>query len=178
MGAAKENRDRKHFRLQFDMEAAAKQSNSEMAVLAAYENERRRAEALTARLELLQAELHEARQALNLEMADHARTIQRAEEAARQSYEVNASLRRSYSEVSEALFRRKPLTKHEAMLLSCDDGFVLVHPGAGGLGAFATLNDARRWAAAHDGFIPQTQDHHPFYGSYHRVGFNIWPVRG
>lgn len=176
MGVAKENRDRKHFREVFDRESAQHRPALDRA--AEHENTISRNERLIGDLEYARAELAEAKQALKLEMADHEKTIERAEYAAQVASTSYGALMRSYSEVSQKLFNTRPLTKHEAMLLVCDDGsFTLVHPGAGGLGAFASLEEARRWATRHDGFIPQRADYHDFHGPYYRVGFNVWPGR-
>lgn len=140
------------------------------------ENTARRNEQLLCELDVLRAELAETRQALKLEMADHEKTIERAEQAAQIAYTNYSSLMRSYSDVSQKLFNTRPLTKYEGMLLSCEDGgFVLVHPSAGGLASFTSLEEARHWATCHDGFIPRNTDHHAFHGSYYRVGFNLWP---
>lgn len=174
MGAAKEHRDRKHFREMFDRESAQHQASSNRA--AEYENTMRRNECLLTQVDELRAELAEAKLALKLEMAAHDETTRQADQAAQIAYQAMTSLRRSYSEVSEQLFKVRPLTKHEGMLLICEDGgYVLVHRGAGGLGSFATLDDARQWAARHDGFIPRIPAYDSFHGTYYRVGFNIWP---
>lgn len=176
MGVAAYNRGSKHIRDEISRESAKRQPAADLA--ATYENTAHHNEWLLAELEATRAELVEARQALGLEMAAHERTIKRAEDAAQIAYQSNTSLRRSYSEVSEKLFSARPLTKYEGMLLSCEDGgFVLVHPGAGGLASLASLEEARQWATRHDGFIPRNTSHHAFHGSYYRVGFNLWPER-
>lgn len=176
MGVAAYNRGSKHIREELDR--ASKERQPELDRAAEYENTFRRNELLIAEIEQLRAKLVETQTALEFEQADHQRTIKRAEQSAESSYRAMASLRRSYSEISEKLFSIKPLTRHEAMLLVCDDGrFVLVHPGAGGLAEFASLDEARQWATCHDGFIPQRADYHAFHGSYYRVGFNLWPGR-
>lgn len=174
MGAAAYNRGSKLIREQLDRETARRQPEADRA--AEYENTFRRAERLAAELDVVRAELNETKRALARETAEHQKTIAQAEQRDERHYLAMASLRRSYSEISEKLFSIKPLTKHEAMLLVCDDGrFVLVHPGAGGLAEFASLDDARQWATHHDGFIPQRADYHAFHGAYYRVGFNLWP---
>ena len=176
MGVAAYNRGSKHIRKEIDR--ASKERQPALDRAAEYENTARRNEQLIEEIEQLRAKLVETRTALEFEQADHQRTIKRAEQSAESSYRAMASLRRSYSEISEKLFSIKPLVKYEAMLLVCEDGgFVLVHPGAGGLASFASLDEARQWATRHDGFIPQRADYHDFHGSYYRVGFNIWPGR-
>ncbi len=176
MGGAAYNRGSKHIREEIDRASKERQPGLDRA--AEYENTVRRNEQLVGDLEYARAELAEAKQALKLEMADHEKTIERAEYAAQVASTNYSSLMRSYSDVSQKLFNTRPLTKHEGMLLSCEDGgFVLVHPGAGGLASFTTLEEARQWAMRHDGFIPRNTDYHDFHGSYYRVGFNIWPGR-
>lgn len=176
MGVAAYNRGSKHIREELDRVSKERQPALDRA--AEYENTFRRNELLIAEIEQLRAELAETKQALALEMADHQKTITQAEQRDERHYLAMASLRRSYSDISEKLFSIKSLTKHEAMLLVCDDGsFVLVHPAAGGLGSFASLDEARQWATRHDGFIPQRAEYHAFHGSYYRVGFNLLPGR-
>lgn len=174
MGAAAYNRGSKHIRDEIAREGKKRQPEADRA--ATYENTLRQNERLLNELEAARAELAEVRRALALEAAAHETTRRRSEDAAQASYQAMASLRVAYSEVSEKLFSVKPLTKYEAMLLVCDDGsFTLVHPGSGGMGVFASFQDARAWAQAHDGFIPARAEHHTFHGRYYRVGFNIWP---
>jgi len=176
MGIAAYNRGSKHIREEIDR--ASKERQPALDREAAYENTARRNERLVVELEETRAALVETRQALALEIADHKKTVDRAEHAAQLASTSYGALMRSYSDISQKLFNIRPLTKHEGMLLSCEDGgFVLVHPGAGGLASFTSLEEARQWAIQHDGFIPRNTDHHAFHGSYYRVGFNIWPVR-
>lgn len=176
MGAAAYNRGSKLIREQIDHESKARQPDLDRQ--AEYENTIRRNERLVVELAEARALTAEAQRALKLEMAAHAQTIERAAQDAQASYQAMVNLRVAYSDISEKLFARKPITRYEAMLLVCDDGtFVLVHPGAGGLRAFSSLEDARRWATAHDGFIPQRREYHSVHGAYYRVGFNVWPAK-
>jgi len=170
MGAAAYSRGSKHISKEIDR--ASKERQPALDRAAEYENTARRNEQLIVEIEQLRAKLAEAQNALDFEHAEHQRTIKRAEQSAESSYQAMSSLRRSYSEISEKLFSIRPLLKYEAMLLVCEDGgFVLVHPGAGGLASFASLDEAREWATRHDGFIKTRADQHDFHGTYHRVGF-------
>lgn len=174
MGAAAYNRGSKHIREQLDRESKARQPESDRTAL--IENQRDTIERQYTRIEQLQAELTEAKRALDLETAAHQKTITQADQRDQHHYQAMASLRRSYSDISEKLFSIKPFFKHEAMLLVGDDGtFTLVHPGAGGLAHFTDIEQAQAWSARHDGYIKPRTDHHDFHGSYHRVGFNVWP---
>lgn len=176
MGVAAYNRGSRLIRDQINAESKKHQPAADRA--AEYENTARRNERLVADIESVRAELEEARQALKLEMTAHEKTIERAAYAAQVSSTSYGALMRSYSECSERLFKIKPLTKYEGMLLSCEEGgFVLVHPSAGGLGSFATMEAAQAWAAKHGGFVKTRTDYHDFHGSYHRVGFDIWPTK-
>lgn len=176
MGAAAYNRGSKHISKEIDR--ASKERQPALDRAAEYENTVRRNEQLIAEIEQLRAKLAEAQNALDFECAEHQRTIKRAEQSAESSYQAMASLRRSYSEISEKLFSIRPLLKYEAMLLVCEDGgFVLVHPGAGGLASFASLDEAREWVTRHDGVIKTRADRHDFHGTYHRVGFDKWPAK-
>lgn len=174
MGAAKENRDRKHFREMFDIETKERQPNADRTAL--IESQGRQIERLRLQLAERQAELQEAQTALRLEMEAHEKTRQCAAYDAQSAFQTITDQRREYSELSQAFFAKRALTSYEAMLLPCDDGrFVLVHPGCGGLGSFGSIDEAREWATRHDGYIPRKSDHHSFHGRYWRVGFNIWP---
>lgn len=176
MGAAAYNRGSKHIREQLDRESKARQPEADRTAL--IENQRDTIDRQYAHIEQLQVELTEAKRALNLETAAHQATITQAEQRDARHYQAMTSLRRSYSDISEKLFSIKPFFKHEAMLLVCDDGsFTLVHPGAGGLAHFTTMEQAQAWAARRDGYIKPRADRHDFHGLYYRVGFNIWPAR-
>lgn len=176
MGAAAYNRGSKLISKQIDFDTEARQPEADRQ--AEYEHTLRRAAQLACQLEKTQAELIDAKRALDLEIAAHQTTIAQAEQRDARHYQVMASLQRSYSDISEKLFNLKPFFKHEAMLLVCDDGsFTLVHPGAGGLAHFTTMEQAHDWAVRHDGYIKPRTDRHDFHGIYHRVGFNIWPVK-
>lgn len=177
MGSAAYSRGSKHIREEIDGEF--KERQAEINLAAEYENTFSRNERLLIEVEKLRAELVKTKKALALEVAAHQKTVAQAEHRNERHYQIVADLRRSYSDISEKLFNIKSiksLTKHEAMLLVCEDGtFTLVHPAVGGLGAFSSLTEARQWATCHDGFIPRQAEWHDFHGSYYRVGFNIWP---
>lgn len=173
MSAAKESRDRKRVRAQIDAEAAP--NNPDEALPATVHSLMAHIESLEAGMAELQAQLRDVHYARKLEQAQHDQARERAEEDARQAAEARAQLQQHYNDVVDELYRKLPVTRYEAMLLKHGNEYVLVHPGMGGLGSFATLHDARVWAAAHQGFIPHRQAYHTFHGMYYRVLFDVWP---
>lgn len=173
MGARKEARDAQHFREMFDAESKQRESSVTRTTL--IENQADQIERLRLLVNDLQKKLTDLEQALEFESKEHQVTKERAKQAAQTACETNTSLVAAYSEAQKKLSFIKPFVKFEAMLLPCDDGgFTLVHPAVGGLGTFASLKEARVWAAQHDGFIPRALQYHAFHGEYYRVGFNLW----
>jgi hypothetical protein len=173
MSAAKESRDRKHVRAQIDAEAAP--NNPDEALPATVRSLMAHIESLEASMAELQAQLRDVHYAWKLERTQHDQAMERAEEYARQASEARAELQKSYADVVDELCKKQPITKYDAMLLMHTDGYVLVHPRMGGLGSFKTLDEARAWATAHNGFIPHRPGYHNFHGMYYRVLFDIWP---
>ena len=173
MGAASEKRFREFVRAQIDAEAAP--NNPDEALLVTVQNLIAHVECLEARITELQAQLRDVHYAWILERAQHDQAMERAEEYARQTSESRAQLQQNYNDVVHELYRKQPVTRYEGMLLTHTDGYVLVHPGMGGLGSFKTLDEARAWATAHRGFIPHRQSYHTFHGMYYRVLFDVWP---
>lgn len=175
MGAAKEARDRKHFREAFDHETAQRRPIDDIAVT--YENTLRRAERLAVGLETARQEITVLKQALAAETAAHSATQTRTDEQARQHYINWTRLLRNRDELLAQVAKPKILS-YEAMLLPCEaGGFVLVHPAHGGMASFTSIDEAREWATRHDGYIKAQPDHHSFHGAFNRVGFNRWPVK-
>lgn len=173
MGAASEKRFREFVRKQIDAEAAPNNPDEALPVTA--QNLIAHVESLEARITELQAQLRDVHYAWKLERAQHDQAMERAEEYARQASEARAQLQQNYADVVDELCKKQPITKYDAMLLMHTDGYVLVHPGMGGLGSFKTLDEARAWATAHNGFIPHRPGYHNFHGMYYRVLFDIWP---
>lgn len=173
MGAASEKRFREFVRKQIDAEAAP--NNPDEALPATVRSLMAHIESLEAGMAELQAQLRDVHYAWRLEKAQHDQAMKRAEEYARQASEARAQLQQHYNDVVDELYRKMPVARYEAMLLTHGNGYVLVHPGMGGLGSFATLDEARSWATAHNGFIPHRQSYHTFHGMYYRVLFDVWP---
>lgn len=174
MGAAKEIRDRKHFREMFDQESKERGSDADRTAL--IENQWRQIERLRQQLADAKALADEMASYYEMALRVAADQQRRHDRIHLTLSEDRARLTRENMELHERLAKPR-MFAYEAMLLASDGDLMLIHPGFGHLATFQNMKDARIWAVDHDGYIKARKDCHSFHGPYHRVGFNIWPSR-